>query len=272
MTKEEIEAVEALVNTAILKAEGCETIVTDPESAKKMGAMALFGEKYGKEVRVVKIGSTSTELCGGTHVQNTGSIGLFKVISESSVAAGVRRIEGTTGLGVLTLLAEKDGLIHEAARELKAPNPNNIAKRAAALQGEIKEMKRELDSANSKLAEIKTEALLSNLKTVGKFQVVAAKLEMRADQVRALADTVKAKYENGVAVFAAVDGGKLNFVVSAGAAAVKAGAHAGKIAGAVAEICGGKGGGRPDSAMSGGKDISRVEEALLHAEKILSEI
>ena len=272
MTKEEIEAVEALVNTAILKAEGCETIVTDPESAKKMGAMALFGEKYGKEVRVVKIGSTSTELCGGTHVANTGSIGLFKVISESSVAAGVRRIEGTTGLGVLTLLAEKDGLIHEAARELKAPNPNNIAKRAAALQGEIKEMKRELDSANSKLAEIKTEALLSNLKTVGKFQVVAAKLEMRADQVRALADTVKAKYENGVAVFAAVDGGKLNFVVSAGAAAVKAGAHAGKIAGAVAEICGGKGGGRPDSAMSGGKDVSRVEEALLHAEKILSEI
>ena len=272
MTKEEIEAVEMLVNTAILKAEGCETIVTDPESAKKMGAMALFGEKYGKEVRVVKIGSTSTELCGGTHVSNTGSIGLFKVISESSVAAGVRRIEGTTGLGVLALLAEKDSLIHEAARELKAPNPNNIAKRAAALQGEIKDMKRELDSANSKLAEIKTEALLSGLKTVGKFRVVMAKLEMRADQVRALADTVKAKYSDGVAVFAAVDGDKLNFVVSAGPDAVKAGAHAGKIAGAVAEICGGKGGGRPDSAMSGGKDISRVEAALAHAEKILSEI
>ena len=272
MTREEIEAVEALVNTAILKAEGCETVVTDPESAKKMGAMALFGEKYGKEVRVVKIGSTSTELCGGTHVANTGSIGLFKIISESSVAAGVRRIEGTTGLGVLTLLAERDGLIHEAAKELKSPNPNNIAKRAAALQGEIKEMKRELDSANSRLAEIRTESLLSGLKTVGKFRVVAAKVEMRADQVRALADTVKAKYEDGVAVFAAVDGGKLNFVVSAGPAAVKAGAHAGKIAGAVAEICGGKGGGRPDSAMSGGKDVSRVEEALAHAEKLLSEI
>ena len=272
MTREEIEAVEALVNTAILKAEGCETVVTDPESAKKMGAMALFGEKYGKEVRVVKIGSTSTELCGGTHVANTGSIGLFKIISESSVAAGVRRIEGTTGLGVLTLLAERDGLIHEAAKELKSPNPNNIAKRAAALQGEIKEMKRELDSANSRLAEIRTESLLSGLKTVGKFRVVAAKVEMRADQVRALADTVKAKYEDGVAVFAAVDGGKLNFVVSVGPAAVKAGAHAGKIAGAVAEICGGKGGGRPDSAMSGGKDVSRVEEALAHAEKLLSEI
>ena len=272
MTKEEIEAVEMLVNTAILKAEGCETIVTDPESAKKMGAMALFGEKYGKEVRVVKIGSTSTELCGGTHVANTGSIGLFKVISESSVAAGVRRIEGTTGLGVLALLAERDGLIHEAARELKSPNPNNIAKRAAALQGEIKEMKRELDSANSKLAEIKTEALLSNLKAVGKFQVITAKLEMRADQVRALADTVKSKYENGVAVFAAVADGKLNFVVSAGSGAVKSGAHAGKIAGAVAEICGGKGGGRPDSAMSGGKDVSAVDAALLRAEEILAEI
>ena len=272
MTKEEIAKVEALVNEAILQAEGCETIVTDPESAKKMGAMALFGEKYGKEVRVVKIGSTSTELCGGTHVANTGSIGLFKVISESSVAAGVRRIEGTTGLGVLTLLEEREGLIHEAARELKAPNPNNIAKRAAALQGEIKEMKRELDSANSRLAEIRTEALLSDIKTVGKFRLVSAKLEMRADQVRGLADTVKAKYEDGVAVFAAVDGGKLNFVVSAGPQAVKAGAHAGKIAGAIAEICGGKGGGRPDSAMSGGKDVSKVSEALLHAEKLLSEI
>ncbi|MBQ7374399.1 MAG: alanine--tRNA ligase [Clostridia bacterium] len=272
MTKEEIEAVEMLVNTAILKAEGCETIVTDPESAKKMGAMALFGEKYGKEVRVVKIGSTSTELCGGTHVANTGAIGLFKVISESSVAAGVRRIEGTTGTGVLALLAEKDALIHEAAKELKSPNPNNIAKRAAALQGEIKDMKRELDSANSKLAEIRTEALLSSLKTVGKFQVITAKLEMRPDQVRALADTVKAKYENGVAVFAAVMDGKLNFVVSAGAGAVKSGAHAGKLAGAVAEICGGKGGGRPDSAMSGGKDVSRVNDALLRAEEILAEI
>ena len=272
MTKEEIEAVENLVNAAILNAEACETIVTDPESAKKMGAMALFGEKYGKEVRVVKIGSTSTELCGGTHVANTGSIGLFKVISESSVAAGVRRIEGTTGLGVLALLAERDGLIHEAARELKAPNPNNIAKRAAALQGEIKEMKRELDSANSRLAEIRTEALLSDLKNIGKFRVVCAKLDMRADQVRSLADTVKAKYEDGVAVFAAVDGGKLNFVVSVGSAAVKAGAHAGKIAGAVAEICGGKGGGRPDSAMSGGKDASRVAEALAYAENLLSEI
>ena len=272
MTKEEIEAVENLVNAAILNAEACETIVTDPESAKKMGAMALFGEKYGKEVRVVKIGSTSTELCGGTHVSNTGSIGLFKVISESSVAAGVRRIEGTTGLGVLALLAERDGLIHEAAKELKAPNPNNIAKRAAALQGEIKEMKRELDSANSRLAEIRTEALLSDLKTIGKFRVVCARVDMRADQVRSLADTVKAKYEDGVAVFAAVDGGKLNFVVAAGSAAVKAGAHAGKIAGAVAEICGGKGGGRPDSAMSGGKDASRVAEALAHAEKLLSEI
>ena len=272
LTHDEISRVEALVNEKILLAEECNTTVTDPEKAKKMGAMALFGEKYGDKVRVVSIGSSSMELCGGTHVSSTGEIGLFKIISESSVAAGVRRIEGTTGLGVLALLAERDGLIHEAARELKAPNPNNIAKRAAALQGEIKEMKRELDSANSRLAEIRTESLLSDLKTIGKFRVVCAKLDMRADQVRSLADTVKAKYEDGVAVFAAVDGGKLNFVVSAGSAAVKAGAHAGKIAGAVAEICDGKGGGRPDSAMSGGKDVSRVAEALAHAEKLLSEI
>ena len=272
MTAEEIAEVEAIVNSNILLAEKAETIVTTPDEAKKMGAMALFGEKYGSEVRVVKIGSSSTELCGGTHVSNTGNIGLFKVISESSVAAGVRRIEGTTGLGVLTLLGERDALIHDTAKELKSPNVNGIAKKAEALQNEIKELRRELDSANSQIANAKAEALLAGLKTVGKFKLLAAKVEMRPDQARGLCDTLKEKHPDAVAVFAAVADGKLNFAVAAGADAVKAGAHAGNILREVAAICGGKGGGRPDSAMGGGKDIDKIPEALLKAEEILANI
>ncbi len=272
MTAEEIEAVEALVNKNILLAEKAETIVTTPDEAKKMGAMALFGEKYGSEVRVVKIGSSSTELCGGTHVDSTGNIGLFKVISESSVAAGVRRIEGTTGLGVLALLGERDALIRDTAKELKSPNVNGIAKKAESLQAEIKELRRELESANSQIANAKAEALLSGVKQVGKFKLLAAKVDMRPDGARGLSDSVKDKYPDAVAVFAAVADGKLSFVVAAGADAVKAGAHAGNILREVATICGGKGGGRPDSAMGGGKDIDKIPEALAKAEEILSNI
>ena len=272
MTAEEIAKVEAIVNANILLAEQAETIVTTPDKAKEMGAMALFGEKYGDEVRVVKIGSSSTELCGGTHVSNTGNIGLFKIISESSVAAGVRRIEGTTGLGVLALMAEKEGLIRDAAKELKSPNPAAIASKAASVQAEIKELKRELESANAQIANAKAEALLSGLKTVGKVKLLAAKVEMRADQARALSDTVKEKYSDAVAVLAVVNDGKLNLIVAAGPDAVKAGAHAGNILREVATICGGKGGGRPDSAMGGGRDIDKIGEALKKAEEILANI
>ena len=270
MTAEEIAEVEQIVNANILLAEKAETIVTTPDEAKKMGAMALFGEKYGSEVRVVKIGSSSTELCGGTHVSNTGNIGLFKVISESSVAAGVRRIEGTTGLGVLTLLAERDGLIRETAKELKSPNPAAIAGKAASLQNEMKELRRELESANAQIANAKAEALLSSIKTVGKFKLLAAKVDMRADQARTLCDSLKDKHSDAVAVFASVADGKLSFVVSAGTEAVKAGAHAGNILREVAAICGGKGGGRPDSAMGGGRDIDKIPEALAKAEELLA--
>ena len=272
MTKEEITEVEAIVNANILKSESCSTEISDIESARKKGAMALFGEKYGDKVRVVSIGSSSVELCGGTHVSSTGEIGLFKVISESSVAAGVRRIEGTTGLGVLLLLAEKEDIINETAKELKAQNPATIAKKAASLQSEIKETKRELESANAKLSELKTQSLLENIKEVGKFKLLTAKIDARPDSARGLCDSVKAKFSDGVAVFAAVADGKLNFVASAGPDAVKAGAHAGNILKEISAICGGKGGGRPDSAMSGGRDLDKIEEALARVEEILKSI
>jgi len=272
MTKEEIAKVEALVNSRILTAEACSTVVATPDEAKKMGTMALFGEKYGSLVRVVSIGKSSVELCGGTHVSNTGNIGLFKIISESSVSAGVRRIEGTTGLGVLALMAEKDSLIGDCARELKSPNVNDIARKASALQGEVKELRREVEGANARIAEIKAEALLGSIKQVGKFKALLARVDMRADGARALSDSVKSKFPDGVCVIAAVDGDKLNFVASAGSQAVKMGAHAGNILKEISVICEGRGGGRPDSAMSGGKNAARVNEALAAAEKILSEI
>ena len=272
LTKEELSEVEAIVNANILSAESSETIVTDQATAREMGAMALFGEKYGDSVRVVKIGSSSTELCGGTHVANTGNVGIFKIVSESSVAAGVRRIEGVTGLGVLALLSEREGLISDCARELKAQNPQTIVKRAEQLQAELKETRRSLDSANARLTEIKTESLLSGIKQVGKFKLLLAKVEMKPDAARALSDTVKSKDGCAVCVLAAIADGKLNFVVSAGGEAVKCGAHAGKIVGEISQICGGRGGGRPDSAMSGGRDLDKVDLALTRAEEILLEI
>ena len=272
MTREEIAEVEAIVNSHILAAEGCSTEVSDIESARKKGAMALFGEKYGDRVRVVSIGNSSVELCGGTHVSSTGEIGLFKIISESSVAAGVRRIEGTTGLGVLSLLSDKDNLIADTARELKAQNPLSIAKKAASLQAEIKEAKRELESANARLSELKTQSLLESIETVGKFRLLVAKIDATPDTARSLCDSVKSKFSDSVAVFATVMGDKLNFVASAGADAVKAGAHAGNILREISAICGGKGGGRPDSAMSGGRDLGKIDEALARVREILSNI
>ncbi len=271
MTCEEIAKVEAIVNAHILAAENCSTTVTDIATARTMGAMALFGEKYGDTVRVVKIGESSTELCGGTHVSSTGNIGLFKIISETGVAAGVRRIEGTTGLGVLELLAERDALILDTARELKVQNTHAIATKASSLQGQLRDMKRELDSANSKLSEMKTASLVDSVKQVGAYKLLVARLDdVRPDAARNLCDTVKAKYADGVVVFAIVSDGKLNFVAAAGSEAVKAGAHAGNILKEISAICGGKGGGRPDSAMSGGKDIDKIPEALAEVEKILT--
>ncbi len=271
LTAEELRKVEALVNANILVGNPIETVVTDIETAKREGAMALFGEKYGSEVRMVKMGSFSTELCGGTHCDNTGKLGLFKIISETSVAAGVRRIEGVTGLGVLELIGERDTLITETAHALKAQNPHEMPNRAASLLNEISSLKKEIDGLNSKLAANRMEELISGAREVGAFKLITADLgAVGVDAVRALCDRIKDKLPEAVAVFALNDGAKLNFIAAAGSAAVKSGAHAGKLVGAVAAVTGGKGGGRPDSATSGGRDLSKVAEALASAEAILS--
>ncbi len=270
LTEEEIASVEATVNAHILAANEIVTMETDIETAKANGAMALFGEKYGKVVRMVKMGDFSTELCGGTHCKSTGNIGLFKIVSESSVAAGVRRIEAVTGAGVLALIAAKDALIAETAKELKANNAADLPKRAAQIQSELKEEKRTVESLNARLAATKFDALRESAKTVRSVSLITADMgAMSMDAARSLCDTIK-NDASTVAVIAIHDGEKLNFMAVCGADAVKAGAHAGKLVGAVSAITGGKGGGRPDSATSGGKDIAKIGEALAAAEEILS--
>ena len=270
MTAEEIQKVEALVNINILAANEIVTLETDIETAKKSGAMALFGEKYGSVVRMIKMGSFSTELCGGTHCDNTGKIGLFKITSESSVAAGIRRIEAVTGIGVLELIASKDKLILDTAAELKVQNPADISKRAAQLQTEISSMKKEIEALNSKLAGSKLGDVLASAVNVGSIKLVTYVADgMEIDAARSLSDKIKAENTDMVAVIAVKTGDKLNFIAVAGKDAVAAGAHAGKLVGAIATITGGKGGGRPDSAMAGGRDVSKITEALQSAKATL---
>ena len=266
LTSEEIARIEALVNANIMVANAIVTKETDIETARAEGAMALFGEKYGNVVRMVKMGNFSTELCGGTHCDNTGKIGLFKIISETSVAAGVRRIEAVTGTGVLRLIAQKDALLADAASELKVQNTADIVKKAAALQAELSNAKKEINALNAKLASTKLDSILSSAIELGAIKLITARLDdMQIDSARALADDIKANNANTVAIFAIASSDKLNFLAVAGKDAISAGAHAGKLVGAVASICGGKGGGRPDSAMAGGKDISKIDEALASA-------
>ena len=270
LTEEELNKIETLVNYQILLGTTIDTIETDIETARKNGAMALFGEKYGSVVRMVKMGDFSVELCGGTHLDNTAKAGLFKIVTEIGVAAGVRRIEVVTGLGVLNLLNDKQGLIDNTAKELKVQNANDIAKRASSLQDEVRALKREIEILNSKMAGSKVNELLENAKKVGEVSVITADLkDMAVDAVRSLGDTIKDKNPLAVAVFAIHMGEKLNFIAVCGKEAVAKGNHAGNILREVSAVTGGKGGGRPDSAMSGGKDISKIPEALALVETLI---
>ena len=263
MTKEELAETERLVNEEILRGEVIDTVETDLESAKKMGAMALFSEKYGDVVRVVKMGDFSTEFCGGTHQDNTAKLGLFKIISETGVAAGVRRIEGTTGMGVLELLDERDNLIHATAKELKIGNIAEIAKKVIQVQRELRDAHKEIDSLNARMAAAQTEELLKNVTMVGSLKIIAEKTEGIALSVaRDICDQVKANMPNAVVVLSTNLDNKINFVCTCGKNAVAAGVHAGNVLKTISPIAGGNGGGRPDSATSGGKDASKIQDAL----------
>ena len=262
LTPEEIAKVEGLVNAHILLGEEIITKETDIDTARSEGAMALFGEKYGDVVRMVKMGTFSTELCGGTHLDNTAKAGLFKIVGESSVAAGVRRIEAITGLGVLGFIKEQESLISDAAHEMKT-NPAELAKRAAQLSEELKAAKHEIEALNAKIASSKTADIMNGAVKVGAVTVVAAVTDgMTPDAARGVIDDLKAKDDSIVALLATNVDGKANLVCGCGKAAVAAGAMAGKIVGAAAAVTGGKGGGRPDNAMAGVGDAGKLAEAI----------
>ena len=273
MSAEEIARTEQLVNTEILRGTQIDTLETDIETARRNGAMALFGEKYGAVVRMVKMGDFSCELCGGTHASNTAKLGLFKILSESGVAAGVRRIEGTTGIGILELLAEKDELISETARELKATNTNDIARRASALSEELKTARHDIEILNGRIASMQIKSMLSDAVDVGPVKVITRQTSGSSiETARAVCDEIKGSYENYVVVISTDFEGKLNFVCSCGKAAVNAGANAGNILRQISAIAGGKGGGRPDSATSGAKDRDKIADALAAVSDTVSEM
>ncbi len=271
MTQKEIAAVEALVNLHILAANDIVTRETDIATARAEGAMALFGEKYGDVVRMVKMGDFSTELCGGTHCKNTGNIGLFKVTGESSVAAGVRRIEAVTGMGVLQLMAEKDALLSETASELKAQTPADLPKRAHQVEADLKAAKHEVEELMAKLAKNQSGDLMASAKDVGGITLITHKTEgVTMDAVRSMIDDLRSGNDALVAVIATNIDGKLNFVAGCGKAAVAKGAHAGNIVREAAKLAAGGGGGRPDFATAGAKDASKIDGALVAVEGILS--
>ena len=271
LTDEELEDVEDLVNAHIFLGECIETKEMTIAEARKTGAMALFGEKYGEVVRVVKMGNFSTELCGGTHLDNTAKAGIFKIVSESSVAAGVRRIEATTGLGVLRLIKERDDLLEDTARELKANNVADVAKKASSVMQDLKSAKSEIESLNAKVASSMTSGIKDSATDVKGLALMTGKMPGAAvDTVRNITDDFKAENDLAVTVIAIPGEGKVNFVASCGKEAVKRGAHAGNLLKALSAICGGGGGGRPDSAQSGGKQPENADKALAAAAEILS--
>lgn len=272
LSAEEIRQVEKEVNAVVLAALPVEVREMPVDEAKKLGAMALFGEKYGDVVRVVKAGDFSTELCGGTHVRNTGNIGLFKIVSESSVASGVRRMEAVTGFNVMRYIEENNMLIASAAQNMKLTNTHELASKAAALTAELKEKDREIEALQAELAASKTAGLMKDAVAVGNVRLVTADMGVQnAEALRALCDKAAESGADVVAVFAGrnPEKGTASFACRAGADAIKSGAHAGNIVREIAKLAGGSGGGKPDSAMAGAKNVSEISTALAAAAEIV---
>lgn len=275
LTGEEIAKIENKVNEIILGASPVVTEEMSIDDAKKKGAMALFGEKYGDTVRVVSAGDFSTELCGGTHVANTGNIGLFRIVSESSVAAGVRRIEGVTGFGVMNYLNSREELIHQAATAMKLGNVNELANKALSLSAELKAKEKELEDLKAEIAKAKAGDLFNNVKEIGSVKLITADLgEADAGALRSMLDSAKDKGDDIVVILAGKQSekGTCSFTCYCAKNAIAHGAHAGNIVREVAKVAGGAGGGKPDSAMAGGKDITKITDALNAAEEIVKGI
>ena len=273
LSGDELKAIEREVNEVILKGIPVETREMPIEEAKKLGAMALFGEKYGDVVRVVSAGDFSVELCGGTHADNTAKLGLFKIVSESSVAAGIRRITAVTGFGVLKHIENDERIMQSAAAAMKLGNVAELDKRAATLSAEVKAKDRELAELRGEISALKAGSLMDSARQVGGVRLITAEVEVsNPGELRSMCDTARDNGADIVAVFAGVnkEKGTLNFACACGADAIKLGAHAGNIVRETAKIAGGSGGGKPDSAMAGAKDASKADEALAAVDSIVS--
>ena len=272
VTPEELVEVEKRVNEKIFASLPV-TIQNLPiEEAKKMGAMALFGEKYGKVVRVVDAGGWSVEFCGGTHVKNTAQIGCFKILSEASVAAGIRRIEATTGYGVLNLLDDRTAELANTAVALKANNMKDVAARAQAVTAELKEANKQLEIAKAKLASSQIDGLFQNAVEVDGVRIVTVYLNgTTPDTLRSMMDKLRDKEPNAVGALIGTDGSKTTLAVGVGKNALARGLKAGALVKQIAAIAGGNGGGKPDFAMAGIRDTSKIDDALNAVESIVKE-
>ena len=269
ITKEELKLVEQKVNDAILDALeiSCENMSIN--DAKNKGAMALFGEKYGDEVRVVSMGDYSIELCGGTHLTNTSQIGMFKILSEGGVAAGVRRIEAITGRAVYNYLKEKEQVIADVCANLKTKE-DSLSQRVTSLLEENKNLSKELHEVKTKMSLQSIDSVLDSKVDINGVNLVTTKFSgMDMNTLKDVADKLRDKLVSGVIVLANTAEDKVNFVVTATEDVVKKGIHSGNIVKEVATIAGGKGGGRPNMAQAGAPDITKVEEALNHASEVV---
>jgi alanyl-tRNA synthetase len=269
MSADELRKVEDKVNEAILSATPVSTELMSLEEARKSGAMALFGEKYGDVVRVVTMGSYSTELCGGTHVANTAQIGCFKILSESGIAAGVRRIEALTAENLLSYYRDLEARLIKAAAAAKT-TPDELEKKIGQFQGEIKVLSQENEQLKAKIAGASMGDVMNQVKEIGGIKLLAVKAEgLDMNGLRNMGDTLRDKLGEGVVVLASEADGKVNLIVTATEAAMKAGAHAGNMIKQLAPLVGGGGGGRPNMAQAGGKNPAGIPDALAKAEDVL---
>ncbi|MGZ4160137.1 MAG: DHHA1 domain-containing protein, partial [Neobacillus sp.] len=259
---EELEQIEKIVNEKIWKNIEVDINLKPIAEAKAMGAMALFGEKYGDIVRVVRVGDYSLELCGGCHVPNTSVIGLFKIVSEGGIGAGTRRIEAVTGESAYHLLNEQVALLKDAAEKLKT-NPKDILTRIDGLTGEIKQLQRENESLATKLGNIEAGNLVAKAKEIDGVTVLAAKVQAAdMNNLRNMADDLKQKLGSAVVLLGSVHEGKVNLIAAVTKDLIDKGYHAGKLVKEAAAKCGGGGGGRPDMAQAGGKDPEKLDSAI----------
>ena len=270
MTKEQLLDAERRVNNAILECLPITVAELPIDEAKKLGAEAQFGEKYGDVVRVVSMGDYSIEFCGGTHLSNTAECGLFKILSEGGVAAGVRRIEAVTGQGVLDLIADYEGVLARTGAAMKSDRLMELDKKAQSVMAENKSLEKKLEELNDKIAREQSKSMLSGAKAIGSVNLLTVRVDgMNVPDMKNLGDNAKNDLENGVVVLGAETDGKITLIAMASKPAVAAGVHCGNIIKSITEIAGGRGGGKPDMAQGGGKDASKIDEALEAAAAII---